>query len=49
MKTYQLKLTYRKMLSVHHITTLVESVKGGRLLQTIRRGGVVSYCRCEGS
>ncbi|GGH48899.1 hypothetical protein ACN9ML_13450 [Dyadobacter endophyticus] len=40
MKTYQLKLTYPETLSVHHITSLVESVKGVRIqrLNIIGRG-----------
>lgn len=40
MKTYQLKLTYPETLSVHHITSLVESVKGVRIrrLNVIGRG-----------
>lgn len=31
MRTYQLKLTYPETLSAHHITSLVESVKGVRI------------------
>ncbi|MCF0074089.1 hypothetical protein LZD49_26640 [Dyadobacter sp. CY261] len=33
MKTYQLKLTYPETLSVHHLTSLVESDKGVRIQQ----------------